>query len=145
MTKKPNFEEMFNLDAIKKVMENSGLENNDLMKMYRQNMEAFTASNKESAEMSKEIAKLQTEFAKESWDDMTKFWTAWSGAGANMQEKTDLQQKATKDSMKKATVHNEKVAKMLKKSQDKMVKDVNDKWKDTMDKANEMAKKTMNK
>lgn len=146
MTKKqPSFEDMFNLDAMKKMMEGAGWDDNELMKMYRENMEALAAANKESADMAKEVAKLQTEFAKESWEDMTSFWTAWAGAGANVQEKADLQQKAVQESLKKAAAHNEKVAKMLKKSQEKMTKDMTEKMKETMDKASQVAKKATKK
>jgi len=106
-----NPEQFFNAEAFKSFLNSSSF-----------NTDALTAAQKEAAEAAKALVQCQANYARESMEDMAKFWRDWMNSSVNVQDKVEIQTQATRDIFAKAVAHNKELSDIVQKTQEKLLR-----------------------
>lgn len=140
-TAKQGFEQFFNPEAFRSFANPNAMNAEGVTNAYRRKMEAMTNIGQVATEATKNMFQAQTNYAREAMDDMAQFWRNWLSAGTNMQDRLEIQNKATQDSWKKAISHNQELTNLIQKSQEKFLRTMNDQFTESMSEASDVAKR----
>lgn len=140
-TTRQGFEQFFNPEAFKSFTNPNAWNAEGTTNAYRRNMEAVTSVGQVATEITKNMFQAQTNYAREAMDDMAQFWRNWLSAGTNMQDRLEIQNKATQDSWNKAISHNQELTNLIQKSQEKFLRTMNDRFAESMNEASDVAKR----
>lgn len=96
---------------------------------------AFTALQQETTEAAKNLAQCNTNYARESMEDMATFWRNWMSSGPNLQDKMEIQTQAAREGFAKALAHNKEVTAIMQCTQEKVMKTLNEQTNETFKKS----------
>ncbi|MBL0941964.1 MAG: TIGR01841 family phasin [Alphaproteobacteria bacterium] len=142
-----NFHTPFGADAFKffQDFKNPGLEVNTLLESHRKNMQTIEAAQKAAAETLKELTQAQSQYARQTMEDLTGLMRHLMASGNNLQEKLELQSKSLKANVEKAVSHNHAISGILNQSQSKVVNLTNNRFNQYVDEMKNLVKKNAKK
>jgi phasin family protein len=142
-----NFHKAFGPDAFKffQDFKKPGLEVNTLLEGYRKNMQNIEAAQKAASETLKNLTQAQSQYTRQTMEDLTGLMRHLMASGNNVQEKLELQSKSLKKSVEKAVSHNQEISGILNQTQDKVIKLATHRFGEYVDEVNNIAKSTVKK
>lgn len=93
------------------------LDREAMMSSHKKNMEALTEANKMAIEVMKSIAQLQSQYVKQTFEDMTSIMRDTMGHQNSSKEILEKQSNHMKDQVQKAFDHGASITSTLAKSQ----------------------------
>jgi phasin family protein len=117
-----------------------GVDSEQLSENYRRNMEFFTETQKIVSETARNIAELQTEFARQCMDDCSNYFRDIAATGANTGDKIDLHSSSVKSGVERVLSHSDKLGKAIQASNDKVSHMMHNRFKEVVDETKKMAK-----
>lgn len=94
-----------------------GLDKEAMMHSHKKNMEALTEANKMAIEVMKSIAQLQTQYVKQTFEDISSIMRETISNAPASKEMLDKQSQHTKTQVDKAFEHSSNISAKLAKSQ----------------------------
>jgi phasin family protein len=142
-----NFYQPFGADTFKffQDFKNPGFEVNTLLESYRKNMQAIEAAQKATAETLKDLTQAQSQYARQTMEDVTGLMRHLMASGNNVQEKLELHSQSLKANVEKAVSHNHAISGILNQSQAKVINLANDRFSEYVDEVNNIAKSATKK